>query len=449
MLARLFQPDERKQESFILFPERREKLLEIEWKLSELLTLADFIPLRVALAAYAANHLKQIPVWIMIVAPPSSGKTEILGTMYRLPGVEVLSDITKSSLLSGVSSKDRTKNATGGLLHKMGRLGFFIVKDFTSMLSQHKDDALTVFAAFREIYDGDYSRHFGSDGGSSREWHGRLGLVAAVTPAIEKHSATFSTMGERFLTIRIHDDEYVRAEQAEKAYTSSGTESEIRAELQNMTASLFEGIKPETVLPEYISDFVKENLISLAELVALCRTPVEYSSHSKEVEQIHKPEGPGRITKQLQGLFLSCVFIGCSLQEAWEITVRVAMDTIPEQRATILEHLIRNKHEIANTISSLKATTRLPYNVNRRIVEELFSLRILDASFSETDRLKSFRLSDRFIEKLDAIQVQPVEPEDFSSIREDHLPTTSLPEIKKKVSENPGSEYEKGVEDVA
>lgn len=448
MLAKYFtQKDDIPQNSYVHFPERRKKLLEIENKISQLLALSDNVVLRVALATYAANSLKDIPVWIMIIAPPSSGKTEILGTMYELPETEVLSDITKSSLLSGVSTREKTENATGGLLLEMGDSGFLIFKDFTSLISLKKDESTNIMSALREVYDGDYSRHFGSDGGSSKKWHGRVGVIAAVTPAIEKHRSTFSTMGDRFLTVRMYDDEFIRAEQAKRALSSSGTEKDVRVALQELTASLFEDLEPEMVLPSELHTIFHNNISSLAQFVAHCRTPVEYSWSGKEVIQVHKPEGPGRLIKQLLALFKGCIAIGCSLQDGWLNTIRVAMDTIPEQRAIVLESLIKEGNDQVSTLSSLKKVTRLPYGVNRKIVEELYVLRILDASHSDSDRLKSFWLSDSAKKMINALSIQPKEPEDFSFIREHPILTTSLPENRKNVLMEMESEKESEVRD--
>jgi len=435
MLAKYFiSKDETNQNSYVHFPERRMILLEIENKISKLLELSDNVVLRVSLATYAANFLKDIPVWIMIIAPPSSGKTEILGTMYKLPNTEVLSDITKSSLLSGVASKEKTENATGGLLKKMGKHGFLIFKDFTSLISLKKDESVNIMSALREIYDGDYSRHFGSDGGSSKKWHGRMGVIAAVTPAIEKHRSSFSTMGDRFLTVRMHDDEFARTKQAQKAIQASGTESQLRSELQELTGSLYEGLEPEIVIPVKLHAIFHNSIALLAQFVAKSRTPIEYSWSGKEVVQVHQPEGPGRLIKQLLALFKGCVSIGCSLNEAWAIVLRVGMDTIPEQRTKVLESIIKDGIEQVPTLTSLKKITRLPYGVNRKIVEELYVLKILEASYSENDRLKSFWLSDRTKKMIYDLCIQPKEPEDFSFIREHPILTTSLPENRKKVS---------------
>lgn len=88
-------------------------------------------------------------------------------------------------------------------------MGFLILKDFTSVLSMNPDSRAELLAALREIYDGDYSRFFGSDGGTHSEWHGRIGLIAAVTPEIERHRRVITSMGDRFLFLRVFNRDLV------------------------------------------------------------------------------------------------------------------------------------------------------------------------------------------------------------------------------------------------
>ncbi|MCK4807732.1 MAG: hypothetical protein KAT09_08795, partial [Candidatus Aegiribacteria sp.] len=241
--------------SYVSFPKRRERLLNIENKVSELLTLSDQLPVRVSLATYAANYLKQVPLWMMIVAPPSSDKTEILGSMYKLPYSKVISDLTKGSLLSGTSKKDTPKGAKGGLLIDFGEFGFMIIKDMTTLLSKHPDAAAEVFGALREVYDGDFIRYFGNDGGTHKEWHGRLGVVVAVTPAIEKHRSGISSMGDRFLTIRVYNNDDLRMIQALTALKSSGNEHQVRREMQELAGELFQDFERNTDLRlEFLDD---------------------------------------------------------------------------------------------------------------------------------------------------------------------------------------------------
>jgi len=434
MLAKILTPEKLSHmNSYVHFPERRKLLLEIENKTSQLLTLSDYIPLRVALATYGANYLNQVPLWMMIVAPPSSGKTEILASMYNLPFTEVLSDITKSSFLSGTSKKDTVEGATGGLLNMYKEFGFFINKDMTSLLSKSKDAASEIYGVLREIYDGDYSRHFGSDGGTKKEWHGRIGLIAAVTSEIEKFRSAISAMGDRFLTVRVYNTPDLRLEQANAALRNSGKEKRIREELQELTQTLFQDFMPNTSLDGFDFDYIHSFIITLTAFVACCRTPVGRSGSSRETEFVYPVEGYPRLAKQLFGLFKGCVFIGCSLSESWMITLRVGLDTIPEKRLNTLASIITHARESDSnvfTYDELRMKTRLSKSANKRIIEDLFSINVLECEYGTGRAPTEFWLSKNSRSMIESFTRIPEEPVCKPEIREDPITNYSHVEYR-------------------
>ena len=76
------------------------------------------------------------------------------------------------------------------------------IKDFTAILNLHRDALQQILGDFRDAYDGEMAKAFGSQAGT-RSFRSRFGIVAAVTPAIDKFATTNQQLGERFLTIRL------------------------------------------------------------------------------------------------------------------------------------------------------------------------------------------------------------------------------------------------------
>lgn len=74
-------------------------------------------------------------MWIGVVAPPSSAKTEIINSLSLLPNVAQAATLTPAALLSGSPRRDRDKGAKGGLLREIGDFGILALKDFGSILS--------------------------------------------------------------------------------------------------------------------------------------------------------------------------------------------------------------------------------------------------------------------------------------------------------------------------
>src|SRR5262249_45488123 len=116
------------------------------WTLAETLAVFDHwlllpspTPILAALGAAAANYLPGDPVWLGLIGPPSSAKTEILLSTLLLPRVVKAGTLTQAALLSGTPNRQRDKGAKGGLLRQIGDFGIIMLKDFGSVLSMRPD----------------------------------------------------------------------------------------------------------------------------------------------------------------------------------------------------------------------------------------------------------------------------------------------------------------------
>jgi hypothetical protein len=111
-----------------------------------------------AIAAAASERLPGDPLWLLIIAGPGGAKTETVQALSGA-GAYVTSTIaSEGALLSATPRRERYKNATGGLLRKIGDHGVLVVKDFTSILSADRNTRASVLAAIREIYDGRWEK---------------------------------------------------------------------------------------------------------------------------------------------------------------------------------------------------------------------------------------------------------------------------------------------------
>ena len=96
-------------------------------------------PVYAVLGTVAANLLPGDPVWLGLIGPPSSAKTEILNSVSTLPYVYQAATLTPAALLSGVPKKQHHKTAVGGLLRQINTFGIISLKDFGSILSMRPD----------------------------------------------------------------------------------------------------------------------------------------------------------------------------------------------------------------------------------------------------------------------------------------------------------------------
>jgi hypothetical protein len=151
------------------------------------LILPNLTPVYAVLGTVAANLLPGDPVWLGVIGPPSRAKTEILNSILLLPNIAQSATVTLAGLLSGTPKKQRDKTAKGGLLRQLGSFGIIMLKDFGSVLSMRPDAKAEVLGALREIYDGAWTRHLGTDGGQTLAWEGKIGLLFGATGVIDAH----------------------------------------------------------------------------------------------------------------------------------------------------------------------------------------------------------------------------------------------------------------------
>jgi hypothetical protein len=328
----------------------------------------DPVPTRAVLAAYVANRkLDGDPIWLMLVGGSGVGKTERLTPLSVMPDVVLESSITgPAALLSGTPRRDKSKDATGGLLRKLpDGGGILLLKDFTSIIDMHRDARAEVLAALREVYDGRWDRSIGADGGRTLTWTGRLGLVAGCTTAIDSAHTVVSIMGTRFMLIRLKGDPDI----AGSAFDHVGHERPMRDELRAAVRELLDDLPGEP----FDKQDARASVIALAQYVALARSPVDRDTQG-EIRLVLDPEAPTRIVKMLAQLWRAAGMLGLDRDGAWELVRRVGLDSIPKLRRAILDYLAGRM--LAPTTTEIAEHVEHPSRTTRRALEDLTAHRV-------------------------------------------------------------------------
>jgi hypothetical protein len=321
--------------------------------------LPNPLPLYAALGTVAANRLDGDPVWLLLVAPPAYGKSEILQAISELDDAHSAATLTEGALLSGTPAKDKTKGARGGLLKAIGDFGIIVAKDFGSVLSMHRDARAAVLAALREIYDGHWTRHVGVDGGKTLHWSGKVGFLAGVTDAIERHHAVTASMGERFILCRFPNTD--PDTQSRQSLRNVGKEAQMRRELGEAVRTLFASRLDH---PRPVTDTEQGKLINLAGFTVQARSSVERDPYqSREIVLVPAAEAPGRLVKQLVGLLNGLDAIGVPRPDAWNVINQMAWDSLPTLRRKILAYLYgvdqpQTTTEVATAVAHPTTTTK-------------------------------------------------------------------------------------------
>lgn len=325
----------------------------------------------IPLAVAQANRMAGDPVWLLDIRPPGWGKTEGLGPIAgALREAHMVSTLTEAALLSGTSRREKAKDSTGGLLRTVGEFGIIVLKDFTSILSMHREARAATIAALREIYDGSWVRNVGTDGGRTLEWHGKVGLIAGCTEAYDRHHGVIGSMGDRFL---VHRPATPPAEAvAERSLEVAGREGEMRHALTEAVSGLFAGM-PYGEQPELLpaGSREREQLVDVALIAVQARSTVERDDYSREIENVHGAEAPTRVVKSLMLIRAALITIGVSPEEAHRLTTCVALDSIPQHRRRLLRDLVVLGPDRRVTTKDAADDLGLPLRSTERVLEDL------------------------------------------------------------------------------
>jgi hypothetical protein len=208
------------------------------------------------------------------------------------------------------------------------------LKDHGSILSLRPDAKAEILAALREVFDGSWTRHLGTDGGVTLSWSGEVGLVFGATEAFDDHHSVIGSLGDRFLLCRLTSS---YGGQLKKALDHTGRANKVmREELAKAVAGLFANDLQE---PARFTEDEFQRLDNVVSLAVRLRAHVNRHPYSREIESIHGAEGPGRLGLSLERLFAGLVAIGLPRDKALLIVEDITLASTPPIRRHSFERL--------------------------------------------------------------------------------------------------------------
>jgi hypothetical protein len=328
----------------------------------DFLHLDSIEPIRVLLAAYVSNRFKDAdPVWIFLIAPPSSAKTEFIMALEKVPGTYCFSELTPRTLISGIKG--------ASLLHRVGNHSILLQKDFTTILNMRPDDRSAILAQFREVFDGKFGREMGK--GKMENWEGKMGFISGCTPEIEKTLMVNAKFGDRFLYYRMPKTDH-RAAMRKTMSNASRPGMELRANIQRATAGFLNSLTVPASPPP-VPERLFEALSSICLLSVLLRTPVdrEVYSATKDIQSVGEPEGPMRMMKELITFAGALIFLrGGEWDDAdYGILSKLVFDSVTSRRLRPVEALYAADTPL--TTKDLELAMQLPARTIKSVCEEL------------------------------------------------------------------------------
>ena len=288
-------------------------------------------------------------------------QTETVQSLSAAGAILTSTISSDGALLSGSPRRDKAKDATGGLLRVMGPRGVLVIKDVTSILSMDRNTRGAVLAALREIHDGRWQRNVGTDGGRTLGWRGRIAVIGAVATAWDRAHDVIASMGDRFVVLRMVSTTG-RMAAGRQAIRNTGDEVARRAQLAESVADVLSTVSTEDAIE--LTDLERDRILSAADVVALCRTGVDYD-YRGDVIDAHAPEMPTRLAKQLAQVLRGAVAIGLDRSAGLRLALRCARDSMRPLRMVILDDVAANPG--ARTIEVRRRLNKPRNTVDRQL----------------------------------------------------------------------------------
>lgn len=334
---------------------------------------------RLIYAVMLANRYDGNPVWAMVLGPSGCGKTQLLTSLGAYDNVALISNLTPYALASAADPSE-------SLLFKLdGKI--LIVEDLSSVSEMPPDQRSLLFSFFRASYNGEFTRVTGK---GTVSWKGKYGMLAGSTLAIEQSRKMESSLGERFLYIRMRvpQKDRITIMRATRAHAASS--GVMKRELQASAARYLEDLKVNSEGRSLPISLV-EKIEQASELLSVARSVVLRDQFTKEILfPAEVGELGTRLHTQLILVALAARAMGTPDEALDKIIYRLTLDSIPYIRLKLLEAVMNGAVRLREITRYMKMTG----TVVQRHLEDLVQLEILDTSQS-----KEYVIVNPFVEK--------------------------------------------------
>lgn len=353
---------------------------------------------RIALASIVATRLQiSDPVWLILIGPSSSGKSQILRPLALTDEkfIHRVDDLTENTLLSGTRVKKGEKNIS--LLNRIGKLGIIVISDLTVIFSKGAEVRASILGQLRMVYDGEMTKF----SGTSNEpivWKGSLGILAGSTPSIYSHFEEVADMGERFIYYRMrsYDVEKATRRSLSRSKYGKGLDEEIsllyadyiKDAVQNIGEDDIPGVSLET----------NDRIVYIAMFAAMLRTPTHYDKYQKMIDRIPVPEMPMRVAIQLTAIARGLMVLRHHDTGEWDLTEEdtryvewCAYSLANEERRACLRLIATIPFGVAMKTQTIADKIGLGTEIINMNLQHLAAISILDRNAAQNSLSWSFK----------------------------------------------------------
>lgn len=338
--------------------------------------------IQIMLATVMANAIEGDPIWMFLVAPPGSAKTEIIQSLAQCEKVYAISSLTPHALISGASW---VGGSDPSIIPKLKDkvLG---IKDFTTIMELRENERDEIFGILRDSYDGHCTKVFGN--GIKRSYESKFGIIAGVTPVIYQLDSQSQSLGERFLKFSIETNLKHSAEDEiiDRAISNINREKGMRITIAELVCRFVEWkyfeYSHKKGLPK-ISPEMKKNIISLAKFGSRMRGTVARDRYRSEmIDSRPSSEIGSRLGKQLAKLAQALAFVNDRKEvneEDYRLVKKCMLDTISQRMEDMVKYVYQNCPDKNDTVNTrmVSQETKYPQSTVARCLSDMFMLEIV------------------------------------------------------------------------
>lgn len=373
--------------------EKQIKFQDIQDIFDSFLLLRDRNLIWLTIAAVLGNQMmNRRPIWLMLVAPPSSGKTTALNALLglevcnkrgeKIQPIQSISDLTENSFASGAQRMDTETS----LLMKMPKGGVMVFKDFTSILSKNNDAKRIIMGQLREIYDGSYVKRTGT--GKDIVWNGKLGALAGVTESVYQHLESLSVMGDRFMLYQVPQPDRKKMLRFKLEQERAGKTEDVQMPIaREMVHQYMQNAYDK--LSDIKISMTKEQedeIIEVADFCTMVRSGIITNEFTGDIQFVPQPEMPARMFEQMLALGSTFAYMRrldnpdlpedqALSRNDLSIMYKIAYDSIPVTRRIALDYLGRFSGGVET--SALATKINYPSKVVQSWLEQLNALGVV------------------------------------------------------------------------
>lgn len=324
----------------------------------------------VILATALSNQIFGTPIWLFITGSSGDWKSTFTRSLEGLSNVLLLDQLTENTLVSG---KPKTADLGKKLQNSSHVL---LIPDLASLVSMNKDAKNSIFAQFRNLYDGFLKKNTGS-GVEKLYQNCHVTIIACSTSIIKDEVLLHAQLGSRELLYNTGAERIDNRHKMKMAIANEKFESEMACAFKTVVHAFlnshFVDIKSEP------TDDMYDFLMIEAERLSILRSGVAVDYYTREPISNVDPEVPTRVIKQFVRLYrcLKALDEKYPDEKIKEIITHIVNSTGHTTRQCILD-IVRKEPDKWHSLSNLVFALRVSRNAVYQQTEQLWNMGILE-----------------------------------------------------------------------